>query len=71
MTVKMGTTLAHYRIIGELGSGGMGEVLRTVDTRLGPKHGFDVTKDGRQFLMVHHGDPKQGSGDLILVTNWK
>lgn len=21
--------------------------------------------------MVHSGDPKQGSGDLILVTNWK
>ncbi|MEX1310431.1 MAG: hypothetical protein AB1Z65_08445 [Candidatus Sulfomarinibacteraceae bacterium] len=71
MTVRMGTTLAHDRITGELGSGGMGEIWRAVDTRLGPNHGFDVTKDGRQFLMVHYGDPKQGSGDLILMTNWK
>ncbi len=40
-------------------------------SRLGPNHGYDITADGRQFVMVHYGELRRGGGDLILVTNWK
>lgn len=33
--IQPGTTLAHYEVIGALGKGGMGEVWRARDTKLG------------------------------------
>jgi serine/threonine protein kinase len=31
----LGRTLSHYRIIARIGAGGMGEVYRATDTKLG------------------------------------
>ncbi len=50
---------------------GARELFSTPLSRLGPNHGYDVTPDGEHFVMVHYGEPRRGSADLILVTNWK
>ncbi len=35
MALEAGTRLGHYEVVSSLGAGGMGEVYRAKDTRLG------------------------------------
>ena len=44
MQLAPGERLGHYEILGHLGAGGMGEVYRARDTRLGPEVAIKITK---------------------------
>ncbi len=45
MTLEAGTRLGHYEVVSSLGAGGMGEVYRAKDTKLGREVAIKVLPD--------------------------
>jgi len=46
MSLQAGTRLGHYEVISSLGAGGMGEVYRARDTKLGREVAIKVLPEG-------------------------
>jgi len=68
MTLAIGTRLASYETLALLGKGGMGEVYRARDTKLGREVAIKVA-DGQRFL-INCALESEGPPPMRVVMNW-
>jgi len=62
MTISQGTQFGPYKIVEQIGSGGMGDVYRAVDTRLGRDVAIKLVSDRYLAEAFGSGSPTPGSG---------
>ena len=64
MALEAGTRLGHYEVVSSLGAGGMGEVYRAKDTKLGREVAVKLLLDEVSSAFL----PRLAAGDVRLLN---